>query len=167
MTGYEIFLRDRGWAYKNDAELEAAYERYRKSQHGILLTQDEFLIEAGEYYLKTIPEVYKILASFVDDKKIKAYDVYNYARFKWCLQKPESIVAYQIGHTSWKVNDCDEEIAHDDAMKRINREWGFEESRITLQGTPYYSATDYMFIRFDCGLMGWLWANGSLYQVYD
>lgn len=42
----------------------------------------------------------------------------------------------------------------------------FETGRTHIIGTPYYDATDYQFIRFNCAHMAWLWQNGNLLQVY-
>ena len=67
----------------------------------------------------------------------------------------------------WAVNNCDAEIAEDTARIKVCEEWGFEASRIKIIGTPYYDATDWQFIRFDCAHMTWLWRNGNLHQVYE
>lgn len=49
----------------------------------------------------------------------------------------------------------------------VNREWGFEASRIKIIGKAYYNATDWQYIRFNCAHMTWLWMNSNLYQVYE
>lgn len=64
------------------------------------------------------------------------------------------------------VNNCDTEITEEVACIKICEEWGFETGRIRVIGTPYYDATNYQFIRFNCAHMSWLWRNGDLLQVY-
>ena len=98
-------------------------------------------------------------------KKLGAGEIYSYAHFKWCLQNPEAIIAYEESR-NWIINNCDTKITNEKAVVAINREWGFEASRIKIIGTPYYDATDWQYIRFDCAFMTWLWKNGKLYQVY-
>ena len=71
------------------------------------------------------------------------------------------------GKPSWAVNTCDTEYQEECAKLLINSEWGFEASRIQLQGTPYYDATDWNFIRFRCGPLDWLMKDGELYQIYQ
>lgn len=46
LTDYEKFVLDRGFEFGTAAGLKAGYDRMWKAQHGILLTKDEFLIEA-------------------------------------------------------------------------------------------------------------------------
>ncbi|MEA5041339.1 MAG: hypothetical protein VB053_02245 [Oscillibacter ruminantium] len=173
ITDFEKFLLDRGWAFKTEEALRAGYDRAWKCSRGILLTEDEFAAEAGmgisdfsQWSEDTAREVYNALAEFAKAGKITASEVYRYAYHKWCLRKPEAIVAYQEGRDKWIVNNCDTEISEDEAKVAVNSEWGFEASRIKIIGTPYYDATDWQFIRFDCAHMTWLWKNGNLYQVY-
>lgn len=64
------------------------------------------------------------------------------------------------------MNNCAEEITEEAARIAVCEEWGFEASRVRIIGTPYYDATDWQFIRFDCACMAWLWCNGNLHQVY-
>ena len=133
----------------------------------ILITEEEFVIEAGKHYEgETLKTVYAALSELVNQKKLRTSEVYAYAHYKWCLRNPEAIIAYQEGHDKWEVNNCDTEVSEDKAKIAVNSEWGFEASRIRVIGTPYYDATDYQFIRFDCAFMTWLWKNGNLYQVY-
>jgi len=133
----------------------------------ILITKEEFVIEAGMHYEETVlREVYDALAVLVNSKKLRASEVYSYAHYKWCLRNPAAIIAYQEGRDKWEINNCDTEVSEDAAKIAVNSEWGFEASRIRIIGTPYYDATDYQFIRFDCAHMTWLWKNGNLHQVY-
>lgn len=167
LTDYEKFILDRGYEFKTDEELKAGYDRLWKCGHGVLLTEAEFVIEAGKYYeVETLKATYAALCKLVEEKKMRAGEVYSYARFGWCLRNPEAIVAYEEGRDKWEVNNCSTVATEDEAKEAINSEWGFESSRVQIIGTPYYDATDYQFIRFDCGHMTWLWKNGNLYQVY-
>lgn len=54
-----------------------------------------------------------------------------------------------------------------EAIAKVNLEWGFEADRIKIIGTPYYDATDWQFIRFNCAGCQWLWAQDALYPVYQ
>ena len=167
MTGYDKFVLDRGWEFKTDEALKAGYERLWKCKNNILLTQDEFLCEAKKHESEATKKVYAALSALVESGKLAASDIYSYARFRWCLNDENAIVAYQIERGKWQVNNCDTEITEDAAKIRVCQEFGFEASRIKIIGNPYYDATDYNFIRFDCGGWAWLMRNGSIYQVYQ
>ena len=174
LPDYEKFVLDRGFYYDTEETLKAAYDRARKSRHGILITENEFVIEAGKGGSNTFSqwnedatrEVYGKLANFAAAGKITNSDVYHYAYYSWCIRKPEAIVAYQEGRDKWIVNNCAEEITEEAARVKACEEW-FEASRIKIIGTPYYGATDWQFIRFDCAHMTWLWRNGDLNRVYE
>lgn len=167
LNDYEKFILDRGWEFKTEELLRTAYDRFWRCSRGIVLTEEEFVIEAGEHYeAEILKDVYSTLAELVKQKRLQAAEVYRYARFKWCLRNPEAIVSYQVDRDKWAVNNCATEISEEKAKVAINAEWGFEVSRIKIIETPYYDATDYQFIRFNCGYMTWLWKNGNLYQVY-
>jgi hypothetical protein len=167
---YEKFIQDRGWKYKGE-ELKAAYERFVKYLNNVLITQDEFLTERGtlNYTVEAIKDVYNALVELVNQNKLRASEVYWYARYMW-LHDAKSVVAYQVGNnkliSDWEINNCGTEVSEAEAIIATNTEWGFEASRIRIIGTPYYDATDYQFIRFDCAHMTWLWKNGSIYQAY-
>jgi len=167
MTDFEKFIHDRGWEFKTEESLKAAYDRLWKCQHNILITKEEFVIEANKPTERTVEAVYDALVALVNDKKLRASEVYSYAHFKWCLDDPKAIVAYQTEPNKWLVNNCGTEVTEDAAIIAVNSEWGFEASRIRIIGIPYYDATDYQFIRFNCAHMTWLWKNGNLYQVYE
>lgn len=164
---YEKFVKDRGWAFKTEDALKAAYHRLEKSAVGILLTQEEFLTEAGRTGDAKAKEAYDALAALWESKKLTAIDVYQYAHFRWCLSKPEAIIAYQAAHDKWLVNDCGVTASVEKAKQAVHDEFGFEEKLIRIIGTPYYDASDYNFIRFDCVTWSWLMQNGEIYQVYD
>ena len=167
VTDFEQFQQDYKWKYKTEEIMQAAYDRYMKCNKGILLTEDEFITEAGEHYdVETLKSVYVTLAKLADQKKLKPGEIYQYAHFKWCLRNPEAIVAYEDSSDHWIVNNCGTEVTMEKAIVCVNSEWGFEASRIKIIGKPYYEATDYQFIRFDCAHMTWLWKNSNLYQVY-
>lgn len=174
LTDYEKFVLDRGFYYDTEETLKVAYDRAWKSRHGILITEDEFVKEAGkggsnafsQWNEEATREVYGALAEFAAAGKITNSDVYGYAYYGWCIRKPEAIVAYQESRDKWIVNNCAEEITEEAARIAVCEEWGFEASRVRIIGTPYYDATDWQFIRFDCACMAWLWCNGNLHQVY-
>lgn len=135
-------------------------------QSDILVSMDEFLAEAEKKQSDPAADVYEILTGLVETKKLRPGEVLNYAHFHWCLDTPEAIVAWQTGRDKWTVNNCDTEITEEAALIKICEEWGFETGRTHIIGTPYYDATDYQFIRFNCAHMAWLWQNGNLLQVY-
>lgn len=167
LSNFEKFVVDCGYKYETEEELKAAYDRTWKASHDILINREEFIAEAGNHYAETAGETYEALASLYREKKIGPADVYQYAVYHWCLANPDAIVAYQESRDKWIVNDCDTEITKDTARVKVCEEWGFEASCVRIIGTPYYDATDWQFIRFDCARMTWLWKNGSLYQVYE
>jgi hypothetical protein len=174
LTDFEKFILDRGWEFKTEEALRAGYDRLWKCARDVLVTENEFIEEAGlgintfsQWNEDTAREVYNVLAGLAKAGKLTAAEVYRYARYKWCLRNPAAIVAYQEGRDKWEVNNCGTEVSEDEAKVAVNSEWGFEASRIQIIGTPYYDATDYQFIRFDCAHMTWLWKNGNLYQVYQ
>ena len=167
MISFDDFKRNFGWKYKIDGEVEAAYERRERLSQGGQLTEDEFVMEAGEYHEPaTLKAVYARLMELVQDGRLKANDVLAYAAYKWCLRDTSAIVAYQISSEHWEVNNCDTAVTEAQAKILVNSEWGFEASQIRIIESPYYDATDFQFIRFDCAQMTWLWINGNLYQVY-
>ena len=170
MTDYEKFIHERGYAYNTEEELKAGYDRCWKASHNEPLTEDEFIAEvkpSDEDRLQKAKETYAALVALVTKKALSPSDIYKYAYYRWCASNPQAIVAYQGDRDKWFVNNCSAKITVERAAVEINREWGFEASRIKVIGTPYYEATDYMFIRFDCAMMSWLYMNGSLYQVYS
>lgn len=166
LSDFDKFVLDNGYRYKTREELQAGYDRHWKATHDILVTIEEFLAEAKKDLSVTAASTYNALVELVEEKKLRPREVFGYAHYRWCLNKPEAIVAYQTGHDEWSVNNCDTEITEEAALVKICEEWGFETGRTRIIGTPYYDATDYQFIRFNCAHMTWLWKNGSLLQVY-
>lgn len=118
------------------------------------------------YDTETLKSVYAALSELVALGKQQPSDVYEYAHYGWCLRDPNAIIAYQEGPGKWIVNNCGTEVSEDKAIIAVNSEWGFEASRVRIIGRPYYDATDYQYIRFDCAHMTWLWKNRNLHQVY-
>lgn len=170
LNDFEKFILDRGYLYDTEAELKAGYDRSWKARHGILVTAEEFAAEVKsrvkwDKALDT-SELYETLVRLVQEKKLNPGEVFGYAVYTWCLRNPEAVVAYEEAPGKWLVNNCGTEISEDRARVEVCEEWGFEASRVKIIGTPYYDATDWQFIRFDCAHMTWLWANGNLYQVY-
>lgn len=165
---FEKFVLDRGWEFKTEESLKAAYDRVWRASHGIMATREEFLAEVNENRSKSgdAAETYDALVDLVAEKKLTAGGTFSYARFGWCLNHPEAVVAYQTDRERWSVNNCDTEITTEQAVVEVNQEWGFEASRVKILDNPYYESTDWNWIRFDCAGMTWLMCNGQLYQVY-
>ena len=166
LSDFDKFVLDNGYRYETQEALQAGYDRHWKAAHNILISMEEFLAEAEKNPSDPAADVYEVLVRLVEEKKLRPRALLSYAHHHWCLNKPEAIVAYQTGHDEWSVNNCDTEITEDAALVKICEEWGFETGRIQLVGVPYYDATDYQFIRFNCAHMSWLWKNGDLFQVY-
>ena len=166
LTHFEKFVIDRGWEFEAEGAFKAGYDRAWKCSRNILITRDEFIAEAGEHFSETAGDTYDALVNLVSIGKLCASEVYSYARFKWCIDDASAIVAYEYERGKWLVNNCGTKVSDTEAIVKVNGEWGFEASRIEIIGTPYYDATDYQYIRFDCAHMTWLWKNGNLCQVY-
>lgn len=166
LSDFDQYVLDNGYRYKTREELYAGYDRHWKAARDILVTMEEFLIEADKKKSELAADTYEALVGLVEEKKLRPGEVLSYAHFHWCLNKPEAVIAYRTGRDKWTVNNCDTEITEGEARIKICEEWGFETGRTHIIGTPYYDATDYQFIRFNCAHMTWLWQNGSLYQVY-
>lgn len=166
LSDFDKFIIDNGYRYETRRELQAGYDRHWKAAHDILVSMEEFLAEAGKQPSDSASDVYKTLLRLVKEKKLRPRELFDYARYRWCLDSPEAIIAYQTGRGEWSVNNCCTEITEASARVKICEEWGFETGRIRVIGNPYYDATDYQFVRFNCAHMSWLWRNGSLLQVY-
>jgi hypothetical protein len=107
---YEKFLRDRGWEYKNETDSKEAFSRLWKSSKGILITQDEFLAEvkvSDDAANNETLEVYNILAKACQDGKLSAIEVYQYARYRWCVNKASALISYQTEKGKREFNNCD------------------------------------------------------------
>lgn len=180
LTDFEKFVLDNGYKYKTEMSLKAGYDRAWKARHGIMLTAEEFAAECRPLYVseaeyqptETTAEVYDILSALVREEKLTPGDVFGYATHRWCLKNPEAIIAYQVDpyrespiHRKWAVNNCSEEITEEAARVKVCEEFGFEASRVKIIGTPYYDATDWNFIRFDCAGWAWLMVNGGIQSV--
>lgn len=166
LSDFDKFVLNNGYLYETREALQAGYDRHWKAAHDILVTIEEFLTEAKKELSVTAGSTYNALAKLVEEKKLRPGEVFSYAHYHWCLNNPEAIVAWQTGRDKWSVNNCDTEITEEAARIKVCEEWGFETGRVHIIGTPYYDATDYQFIRFNCAHMAWLWQNGSLLQVY-
>ncbi len=166
LSDFDKFVLNNGYRYKTREELYAGYERHWKAAHDILVSMEEFLAETEKKPTDPASNLYEALVGLVEAKKLRPGEVFGYVHYHWCLNTPEAIIAYQTGQDKWSVNNCDTEITEEAARVKICEEWGFETGRIHVIGTPYYDATDYQFIRFNCAHMTWLWQNGSLLQVY-
>lgn len=169
LNEFEKFILNRGYLYDTEEELKAGYDRAWKASHGIMVTAEEFAAEIKsrvkwDKELNVSP-LYEVLSQLVKEKKLKPGDVFQYAVYTWCLRNPKAVIAYNEGN-KWLVNNCGTEISEERARVEVCEEWGFEASRVKIIGTPYYDATDWQFIRFDCAHMTWLWKDGNLYQVY-
>lgn len=165
---YIKFISDEGWKYQSEEELAAGYARMVKAEQGEPLTWEEFWAELRlEGDPSAAQELYRTLRRHMENGALSAYQLYGYAKHRWCVKCPEAVIACQIGPKRWAVNTCGEAISEDQARQRLNTEWGFEVSRIKLLGTPYYDATDWNFICFRCGPYDWLMRDGELYQIYQ
>lgn len=163
LSDFERFVLDRGYYYKTEAELNDAYARAKKAERGELVTKAEFDAEMRRDHADRLYDVLVELAS----KGILTHgELFAYARYGWCANAPVSVIYYQTGIEKYVVNNCDTQISEAEAVVKVCREWGFEASRVKIIGTPYYEATDWQFIRFDCAGMAWLWAKEQLYMVY-
>jgi hypothetical protein len=164
----ERFILDCGYKYDTQDALEAAYDRKYHADHDVLLTLDEFMAESGKNYdVEVLKAVYDKLKEFYELHRLTARELYNFARFKWCLKHPEAIISCQVDKQRWFVNNCDTEISIPEARIRINDMFGFEASGIKITGTPYYAATDYQFIRFWVRDIAWLYCNDDLFRVLE
>ena len=164
----ERFILDCGYKYDTQDALEAAYDRKYHADHDVLLTLDEFIAESGKPYdTETLKIVYAKLKGFYELNRLTPRELYNFARFKWCLPHPEAIISCQVDKQRWFVNNCDTEISIPEARIRINDMFGFEASGIKITGTPYYAATDYQFIRFWVRDIAWLYCNDDLFRVLE
>lgn len=165
---YHKFLRDYGYQYASETDALNGFVRWLKSNRGTLLAEDEFLAELGAGQSDILArQLYDKLRTLVEEKALTAMGVYNYAKYRWCRNHPEAVIAYRIDRCSWVVNNCSMEIPEERAVLLVNSEWGFEASRIKLRDTPYYEAADMNFISFQCGPLGWVMRNGDLYQIYE
>lgn len=166
--GYERFVREDGYLYDTEEARKEAFARQQKARRGVLLTQEEFDAEVrSRFGDKDTGEVYQKLAELVNANVMKAHELYAYAKYGWCMNDPASIIWYQVGRDRYMVNNCGTSIEKSDAIVKICLEWGFEASRVNIIGTPYYDATDWQFIRFNCAGMAWLWTEEMLYKVYQ
>ena len=170
LNEFEKFILNRGYLYDTEEELKAGYDRAWKASHGIMVTAEEFAAEVKSRVKRDkeldVSPLYEVLSQLVKEKKLTPGEVFSYAVYTWCLRKPEAVVAYEVDRGKWAVNSCGTEISEERARIEVCEEWGFEASRVRIIGTPYYDATDWQFIRFDCAHMTWLWKDGNLYQVY-
>lgn len=151
ISPFDKFVLDYGYKYATEEELRAEYDRSWRASHNILITLEDFLVEAGKKPSDPAADTYEALVGLVEEKKLQPRDVMEYAHFRWCLNKPEAVVVYQTAPDKWTVNNCDTEITEERAKVEVCEEWGFEASRVRIIGTPYYDATDWQFIRFNCG----------------
>ena len=172
-SDYEHWVTSYGGRYDTEDALAAAYARRMKNSQGILVTEEEFLAEAcvvlymDAELRESAAKTYRALAELVEHGFMKPSDVYGYACYGRCLRHPEAIIIYQEEQNKWHVNNCETKVTVEEAVLAVNREFGFEASHIKIIGTPYYDATDWNFIRFNCAGWAWLWKNGNIYSVYD
>lgn len=165
---YIKFISDEGWKYDTEADALAGYARMVKAEQGDPLTWEEFWAELRiKDDASTAQKLYQTLRQHMENGALSAYQLYGYARFRWCIRHPEAVVACQIGPKRWAVNSCSETISEDQAIQQLNSWYGFEANRIKLLGTPYYDATDWNFIRFRCGPYDWVMQDGDLHQIYQ
>ncbi|MBQ7546027.1 MAG: hypothetical protein IJT41_03560 [Clostridia bacterium] len=168
MVDYEQFARDYRSEYPTDEAMQAAYDRRMKAERDILLTPEEFKLETRTGPETDVSAVYRKLMDLLGNGAIRKHDVYYYAHYRWCLNAPEAIIAYETGpKNQWAVNNCDTELSAELAIDKINDEWRFERAYIEIVGTAYYESSDWNFIRFNVDGVSWLMHDGELYQVYE
>ena len=168
MVDYEQFERDYRSEYLTDEAMKAAYDRRMKAEHDTLLTPEEFKLETRTGLETDVSAVYGKLRDLLGNGAIRKRDVYNYAHYRWCMNAPDAIIAYETGpKNQWAVNNCDTEHSAELAIDKINDEWRFERAYIEIVGAAYYDATDWNFIRFNVDGVSWLMYDGELYQVYE
>ena len=166
LSAIEKFTFYNGWDYATRETLQAAFVRYAKLQRNNLLTEEEFLKEAKAQEIPSAKEAYQILKEMADSGVLDGREVYRYVDYRWCLRKPQSIIAYREAFSDrWQVNHCEWEISIEEAVAFVCREFGFESSRIRIVGTPYYDDIDCNFVRFDCCDICWLAYNGDITRV--
>lgn len=167
LSRYDKFVLDRGFEFETEEALAAAYSRSAKAAKGILLSKEEFITEAERIRPGRAEELYDVLTDLAEQGAVTPLQVYDFARFNWCMDAPEAVVVNQTGPKSWAVNTCACEYTVEKAILKINAEWGFEASRIEILGTPYYGSTDWNYIRFDCAGMAWVMCNGDIDAVFQ
>ena len=166
LGNYDRFVLSEGYLYETEGELKAGYALCEKARRGELITREEFAARVrNKFGDKRVDDLYRKLTGLVKAGVLQPSDVYAYASYGWCLNEAESVVYFQVGPDKFIVNNCDTRIEESNAIVKVCREWGFEASRVKIIGTPYYEATDWQFIRFDCAGMAWLWTNEQLYMV--
>ena len=119
---FKKFVLDCGYKYKTEGELRAAYDRAWRASHNILITLEDFLAEAGKKPSDPAADTYKALMRIVEEKKLQPRDVMGYAHFRWCLNKPGAVVAYQTATDKWTMNDCDTEITEERTKVKVCEE---------------------------------------------
>lgn len=168
LSAIEKFTFYNGLDYATQEALQAAFVRYSKMQRNILLTEEEFLEEAKAQKIPSAKEAYQILKEMADSGALDGREVYRYVDYRWCLRKPQSIIAYREAFSDrWQVNHCDRKISIEEAVVFVCCKFGFQASRIKIIGTPYYDNLDCNFIRFDCCDICWLVYNGDITRVNE
>ena len=168
MMTFGEFARDYRCEYPDYEDLKAAYDRRWRAEHDILLTAEEFKLETRTEPETDIGPVYEKLLQLLELGALKERDIYNYAHYRWCLNAPDAIIAFETGpKNQWAVNNCDTELSAELAIAKINDEWRFESDYIKIIGAAYYDASDWNFIRFDVDGVQWLMHDGELDQIYD
>ena len=95
---YAKFLSDEGWKYDTETDALAGYARLIKAEQKIPLTWEEFWSELQmEGDLSAAQKLYRILRRHMDNGALNAYELYGYARHRWCVRCPEAVIAYQSG----------------------------------------------------------------------
>jgi len=81
---YHVFLQNEGWQYDSEETALAGYGRLKKSSHGALLTEDEFLEEIFPMEdIEAARRLYHILQPLAKSRALTPLNLYQYARFKW------------------------------------------------------------------------------------
>ena len=94
---YIKFISDEGWKYETEEELAAGYARMVKAEQGSPLIWEEFWAELrmDDNDPAAAQKLYQTLRRHMENGALSAYDLYKYARFRWCVRHPEAVVAYR------------------------------------------------------------------------
>ena len=92
---FEKFVLDNGYLYDTSEALKAGYDRVWKARHGIALTEEEFTAEvASRGKPVDASGLYEAVMEHVNAGRLTAGDVMQYAHYRWCVNSPETVVAY-------------------------------------------------------------------------
>ena len=127
----------------------------------------EFLTGIERDHSEGTAFAYRVINKFYMDDKIHT----QADCFKMFNQNPDNFlwvdskIHLTNGMIAEKPANLAEEISFDEAIDRINDEFGFAKEKIIICSTPYYFATDMQYIIFAVRNHIWAWLNGDIYEV--